>query len=726
MLNQRLRRPLSALAFLLLVTACGDDDGGTSDGGMSDGAVSDAVSDSSPGIDAPGDPCNGVPAEERCTETQCEGATLAICEANEAGCLVRQDVNCAATTGGHCDPMSRSCLGGECGDVPACRSSSECDGDNLVGCAPDALGCLEETSTDCAATGLECRVSAAGATCVPSSGCNHECDVVGLSCERFAVLTCSENASGCRRLERDACGLGCTEEPTPRCLGDEASECGDSVVEGDETCDDGNAAAGDGCSSFCAVEAGYVCEDGTDCRLSCGDGSVNGDDECDDGGTADGDGCSSSCTVEAGYTCEDTGAGSVCSLSCGNGIREAGDECDDGGNVDGDGCSATCELEAGFTCQGDEPTRCAVNFAVDDGILEDTDEPWTRPTEECGASSTDTVFDSFSYTNTTPDTQRVSVLADFDFDGYLFVFDAAPDGDNPLTACRAGDDDFGDISAARVTAIVVPAGETIHVVISSYESGRGNYSFAIYDSAFACGNDIIEASSGERCDDGNRTDGDGCSAICGVEAGYTCAGEPSTCRLTVCGDGFVEGGEACDDGNEVVDDGCTLCVQDAGYFCSGQPSSCEPQVCGNSIVEAGEVCDHGGIVGADGCAADCFSAVFTGSLNAASPLWDRPGQSCTGSSIGHHYGVFPFEWEGAADASLLWTVEWSGVDGYLHIYDGFDAAMPMDGCLIGNDDAGRRSRSQVRQSIGSGETQEAILSTYEAGDTGDWTLTISR
>jgi hypothetical protein len=88
--------------------------------------------------------------------------------------------------------------------------------------------------------------------------------------------------------------------------------------------------------------------------------------------------------------------------------------------------------------------------------------------------------------------------------------------------------------------------------------------------------------------------------------------------------------------------------------------------------------------------------------------------------------VLPFEWQGAADADLLGTVEWAGVDGYLHIYDGFDASLPIDGCLVGNDDAGRRSRSQVRQSIGSGETQEATLSTYDAGDTGDWTLTISR
>ncbi|MFT5357627.1 MAG: hypothetical protein ACI9KE_004864, partial [Polyangiales bacterium] len=154
MLNERLRRPLSAFALLILFSACGDDDGSVSDGGASDGGASDGeasdgeASDSSLTIDAPGDPCVGVPVEDRCTETQCEGATLAMCDANEAGCLVRRDVDCAAIAGGHCDPMSRSCLGGECGDVPACRSSAGCDGDNLLACTPDDSGCLEETSTD--------------------------------------------------------------------------------------------------------------------------------------------------------------------------------------------------------------------------------------------------------------------------------------------------------------------------------------------------------------------------------------------------------------------------------------------------------------------------------------------------------------------------------------------------------------------------------------------------
>jgi cysteine-rich repeat protein len=47
-----------------------------------------------------------------------------------------------------------------------------------------------------------------------------------------------------------------------------------------------------------------------------------------------------------------------------------------------------------------------------------------------------------------------------------------------------------------------------------------------------CGNGRIQNANSEACDDGNTTPGDGCSALCVVEIGWTCAGvEPgiSTC-----------------------------------------------------------------------------------------------------------------------------------------------------------------------------------------------------
>lgn len=33
----------------------------------------------------------------------------------------------------------------------------------------------------------------------------------------------------------------------------------------------------------------------------------------------------------------------------------------------------------------------------------------------------------------------------------------------------------------------------------------------------------------EKCDDGNKIDGDGCSKKCSIEDGYSCFGNPSKC-----------------------------------------------------------------------------------------------------------------------------------------------------------------------------------------------------
>jgi fibro-slime domain-containing protein len=88
-----------------------------------------------------------------------------------------------------------------------------------------------------------------------------------------------------------------------------AAVCGNRVKEGSETCDDGNAKAGDGCSPLCRLEP--LCPPGGGaCATACGDGLLLAADkaagqDCDDGNTTGGDGCSSTCKVEAGFTCAD-------------------------------------------------------------------------------------------------------------------------------------------------------------------------------------------------------------------------------------------------------------------------------------------------------------------------------------------------------------------------------------------------------------------------------------
>jgi cysteine-rich repeat protein len=131
--------------------------------------------------------------------------------------------------------------------------------------------------------------------------------------------------------------------------------CGDGAVTGDETCDDGNTAGGDGCSSTCQHEY-------------CGDGEPGPHEQCDDGNTVDGDGCNATCereycgdavtndvveTCDDGNTIGDDGCGPTCLVEgCGDGVVNGAEWCDDGNTLSNDGCAADCTLEpAGAACR---------------------------------------------------------------------------------------------------------------------------------------------------------------------------------------------------------------------------------------------------------------------------------------------------------------------------------------------------------------------------------------
>ncbi len=66
-----------------------------------------------------------------------------------------------------------------------------------------------------------------------------------------------------------------------------------------------------------------------------------------------------------------------------------------------------------------------------------------------------------------------------------------------------------------------------------------------------CGQGTLQGACGEECDDGNETDGDGCSSLCLTE---------------FCSDGLIQPGlgEECDDGMSASGDGCTECLIDSG------------------------------------------------------------------------------------------------------------------------------------------------------------------
>lgn len=90
-----------------------------------------------------------------------------------------------------------------------------------------------------------------------------------------------------------------------------------------------------------------------------------------------------------------------------------------------------------------------------------------------------------------------------------------------------------------------------------------------------CGNSVVEP--GEQCDDGNTTNGDGCSSTCQREATSSSSGtssRSSSSRRTVCGDGWVTGNETCDDGNIQSGDCCSnICQVEAGCTCDNSQAT---------------------------------------------------------------------------------------------------------------------------------------------------------
>lgn len=97
----------------------------------------------------------------------------------------------------------------------------------------------------------------------------------------------------------------------------------------------------------------------------------------------------------------------------------------------------------------------------------------------------------------------------------------------------------------------------------------------------------------ELCDDQNTEDGDGCSATCRIEPGWSCSGEPSECQPG-CGDGTLENSEECD-GNDFGGQTCETASGKPGgeLACSAQcmldTSGCHE--CGDLVMEGPEECD---------------------------------------------------------------------------------------------------------------------------------------
>jgi fibro-slime domain-containing protein len=210
---------------------------------------------------------------------------------------------CQIESGWSCPNVGQACVrNANCGDG-VLTPPEACDDGNQTG----GDGC----SADCKSveSGWQCRVP--GKPCIPLCGDgkitgNEQCDDGNTNPGDGCSATC--------QLEP---GASCTGMPS-KCT---VASCGNGVVETGEACDCGTDPTklpanctgpnglfngdGTGCTKTCTTEP--TCRDSTGktgaCSTSCGNGNVETGEDCDDGNNKDGDGCSSKCKIEAGFMC---------------------------------------------------------------------------------------------------------------------------------------------------------------------------------------------------------------------------------------------------------------------------------------------------------------------------------------------------------------------------------------------------------------------------------------
>jgi cysteine-rich repeat protein len=617
-----------------------------------------------------------------CTAGLCAAATCSDTAKNGA----ETDVDCGGGTCAACGPdlgckIDKDCVGGSCSGttcLPSCSDKVKNSNETDVDCGGPTCGVCDDAKTCAVAADCKSKVCTGGVCAAPTCSdavqngtesdkdCGGTCAPCGPTqmCAKGAdcatgVCTggvcqgavCNDNVKNGSETDVDCGGMCATKCGTSKvCLvgGDcvssvctggkcQAAICGDGVQNAAEACDDGNAVSGDGCSSGCAIEAGFTCTGNapTVCAAICGDGLKVGGEQCDDANATTGDGCSSACAIEIGFTC--AGAPSVCSTTCGDGFKAGAEACDDSNGIPNDGCT-NCAVNAGFTCTGSAPSVCtaicgdgfkAATEACDDGNTVAGD----------GCSATCTVQAGFTCTGTTP-----SVCAAICGDGILAGAETCDDsnianGDCCSSACKveAGCEveQNGTIATTnvfsttqlngKINGFINPTGDKDYFSFTVPANATGVLTAQTIDNflGVTCASNNIDtvitlydasvpAVSLISNDDFG---GNHCSKITSATLApgtyylevraYSFATVPTfaytlqaSVALKICGNGVIEPPEQCDGGPGCAAD-CTLIP-----------------VCGDGTVSGTEICDDGNVVNGDGCSSTCN---FEGGQNEVEP-----------------------------------------------------------------------------------------------------------
>ena len=497
---------------------------------------------------APCDDQNTCTTSDICVDGECVGEGSLDCDdANPC----TKDI-CLPGGCGHED------IEGPCSDDDPCTLNDACQDGTCVSGAPLDCDDYNPCTDDVCDSDGTCQNVANQATCTDGNACtdgdhcedgvcvftvNVDCDDGNVCTTDFCTPTggCGHTNNTLPCTDGNACTLGDTCAGGS-CVGDLVIDCDDGNPCTDDSCDpqlgcvnaantapcnDNNACTfGDVCAAgFCQPGIALNCDDGNTCTTdSCnpatGCANTNNVLPCSDGNACTGnDTCSAgTCQPGAAINCGDDG--NVCTTdSCdpatGCVYTANTNPCSDGNLcTENDQCSGgACQPGAAKTCDDS-------NICTTDTCAPLTGCVFTNNTNPCTDTNLCTTVDTCSGgacvgsgTLTCNDGNVCTTDTCAPATGCVFTNNTVSCDDG--NACSTTDQCSGGACLGSGT---LNCNDGDPCTNDSCNPASGCVQATIYP---CCGNDVVE--SGEQCDDGNQTPGDGCNASCQLEEGVCSA-----------------------------------------------------------------------------------------------------------------------------------------------------------------------------------------------------------
>ena len=440
----------------------------------------------------------------------------------------------------------------------------------------------------------------------------------------------------------DGCSGICAVEPDYTCpaVGQPCVSqvvCGDGKITGNEACDDGNAAGGDGCSAACQVEGGLRLQHaGQPCtRWSPPAAATASSTAARAATTATSPAATAArrpARSKAATSVPRPGKPCVRDAFCGDGRLDPNEQCDDNNPTPGDGCTGGCMRRAVLRLpdpgaglrqhhrlrrrQGHRATRPATTATTSPATAAPpTASRSSRATParaRCGVGGPVHRGDPGHAAATAAQLRQRRVLRRRQRHRRRRLQRHLPRSKPGYSCPRGGHGLRRGRTLRRRQAVAWPTAKPATTATpppataaAAQCARRGQLRLPDARAALRVHRRLRRRQrrrAGETCDDGNTTAGDGCSATCALEDGWTCP-SGGVCRAARCGDGIRRGAEQCDDGNAASGDGCSAaCVvesrrarpsDDGWSACTAGRGRARAPTCGNGTLEGTEQCDDG-------------------------------------------------------------------------------------------------------------------------------------